>query len=135
MAKIQIVTEKAASPKGHYSQGILGGNLVFVSGQLSLDPGTGDAVSGDIRVQTRQVLENIKAILEKAGCSMDDVVKTTVFIENLDHFKAMNEVYQSYFAGIPPARSTVVVSKFPQGLKVEIDAIAMIPGNIPTHKT
>jgi 2-iminobutanoate/2-iminopropanoate deaminase len=94
MGKIPIVTEKAASPKGHYSQGIRGGDFVFVSGQLSLDPKTGNAVLGDIRVQTRQVLENIKAILEEAGCSMGDVVKTTVFIDDLNNFKAMNEVYK-----------------------------------------
>jgi len=127
MGKIAIVTEKAASPKGHYSQGIRGGDFVFVSGQLSLDPKTGNVVLGDIRVQTRQVLENIKAILEKAGCSMGDVVKTTVFIDDLNNFKAMNEVYQIYFTGIPPARSTIIVGQFPPELKIEIEAIAMIP--------
>jgi 2-iminobutanoate/2-iminopropanoate deaminase len=127
MPKITIITQNAPSPIGHYSQGIIARNFVFVSGQLSLDSKTGNIVPGDIRVQTKYVLDNIKAILEQAGCTMDDVVKTTVFIDNLDNFKAMNEVYQSYFSRIPPARSTVVVGQFPPEIKVEIEAIAMIP--------
>ncbi len=127
MAIAPVVTQSAPAPKGHYSQGIKSGNLVFVSGQLSFDPKTGAAISGDIRVQTRQILENIKSILDQAGCSMDDVVKTTVFITAQEDMKAMNEVYETYFRRIPPARSTVMVSPFPAGLKIEIEAIAMVP--------
>ena len=127
MAISPIVAQRAPAPKGHYSQGIMAGNLVFVSGQLSFDPKTGAVISGDIRAQTRQILENMKSILEQAGCSMDDVVKTTVFITTLEDIKAMNEVYEGYFRRIPPARSTVIVSQFPADLKIEIDAIAMVP--------
>lgn len=127
MPIVPIKTEKAAPPKGHYSQGVVAGGFVFVSGQLSLDPKTGGAVQGDIQVQTKQVLENVDAILEQAGCTMDDVVKVTVFIDSLDNFKGMNEVYQNYFVRVPPARSTVIVGQFPLGLKIEIDVIAKAP--------
>ena len=121
-----IATKQAPTAIGPYSQGIRVGNLVFTAGQLGIEPGTGQLVEGGIEQQTRQVLTNLKAILEAAGASLTDVVKTTVFLADLADFKAMNAVYAQFFGQQPPARSTVQVSGLPLGARVEIEAIAVL---------
>jgi len=120
-----IATVKAPSAIGPYSQGIRVGNLVFVSGQLPINPGTGALVS-DIKEATRQSLENVKAILLDVGASMDSVVKTTVFLRDMNDFMAMNEVYATYFLTSPPARVAVQIAKLPKDAIVEIEAIAVV---------
>ena len=112
---------------GPYSQAIRAGNLIFISGQLPLSPFGGE-IKGDIRGQTRQVLENIQAILTSSGGALRQVVKTTVFLKDLKDFSAMNEVYQEYFKEDPPARSCVEVGGIPRGALVEIESIAAIEG-------
>lgn len=124
MKKI-IKTAEAPQAIGPYSQAVEAGGFVFVSGQIPLDPKTGNPVPGDIKAQMKQVLENAKAILAASGYGMADVVKTTVFLKNIDDFAAMNEVYGSYFLTDPPARATVEVSRLPKDVAVEIDFIAM----------
>ena len=128
MSKEVIFTEKAPKAIGPYSQAIKSGNLLFISGQVPVNPTTGE-LTGDIKVQTRQVLENLKSILAAAGASTADVVKTTVFLKNLDDFNAMNAVYGEYFAVDAPARSTIEVSRIPRGALVEIEAVAVINHN------
>jgi 2-iminobutanoate/2-iminopropanoate deaminase len=125
MAKRVIKTEQAPPAIGPYSQAVVANGLVFAAGQIPLDPRTGQPVLGDVRVQTRRVLENLKAVLEAAGSSMDKVVKTTVFLRDLNDFGAMNEIYGEYFRENPPARSTVQVVKLPRDAAVEIEAVAM----------
>lgn len=125
MSKCVIKTELAPPAIGPYSQAIVGNGLVFAAGQIPLDPRTGQTVPGDVRVQTRRVLDNLKAVLEAAGSSMDKVVKTTVFLRDLNDFGAMNEIYGEYFREHPPARSTVQVAKLPREAAVEIEAIAL----------
>ena len=122
----QVVTTDAA-PKaiGPYSQAIDTGSLVFVSGQIALDPATGQIVAGGIVEQTERVLKNVEAILKAAGLSMNHVARTTVYLTDLGEFTAMNEVYARYFPKDHPARSTVQVSALPKGVRVEIDAIAI----------
>ena len=127
MSKKVIFTEKAPKAIGPYSQAIKSGNMLFISGQVPVNPTTGE-LTGDIRVQTRQVLENIKSILLAAGASLVDIAKTTVFLKNLDDFAAMNEVYREYFPNDAPARSTIEVSRIPRGSLVEIEATAVIAG-------
>ena len=127
MSKEVIFTEKAPKAIGPYSQAIKSGNLLFISGQVPVNPITGE-LTGDIKVQTRQVLENLKSILAAAGASTADVVKTTVFLKNLDDFVAMNEVYREYFPIDAPARSTIEVVRIPRGALIEIEAIAVIAG-------
>lgn len=100
--------------------------LVYTAGQISIDPKTNDPVSGGVGTETRQVLENLKAILEAAGSGMDMVIKTTVFLSSMDDFPVMNEVYEQYFKQNPPARTTVEVSRLPKGAKVEIEAVAHV---------
>ena len=119
--------ESAAAPKaiGPYSQAIIAGNLIFCSGQIPLDPATGQLVDGDIKVQTRRVLDNLRAVLEGASVGLSQVVRTTVFLVDLADFTAVNEVYGGYFQEVPPARVTVQVSALPRGARVEIDAIAV----------
>lgn len=121
-----VVTDRAPRPLAGapYSQAIASRGLVFCSGQIPMDPATQQPVQGDVAVQTERVLENLKGVLEAAGSSMADVLKTTVFLTDLDDFAAMNEVYARYFTTVPPARSTVEVSKLPGGARVEIEAIA-----------
>jgi 2-iminobutanoate/2-iminopropanoate deaminase len=102
------------------------GKMIFTAGQIPLDPATGKMVEGDIKVQTRRVLENVKAILEAAGASLQDVVKTTVFMSSLGEFQAMNEVYAEYFPANPPARSTVEVKALPRDAKVEIETVTIV---------
>ena len=121
----QIVqTDAAPSAIGPYSQAVVCGNLVFCSGQIGLKPGSPD-VRGSIEEQTRQVLDNLKAVLSGAGCTMDQVVKTTVFLTDINDFPAMNAVYGTYFGDAKPARATVEVSALPKDAFVEIDCIAM----------
>jgi 2-iminobutanoate/2-iminopropanoate deaminase len=125
MVREQISTAAAPTALGPYSQGIAAGGFVFASGQIALDPATGQLVEGDIRAQTRRALDNVRAVLEAAGSSLDKVVKTTVFLAHLSDFAAMNEAYASYFTGAPPARSTVPVAELPRGALVEIEAVAL----------
>ncbi|MDR2076792.1 MAG: RidA family protein [Desulfovibrio sp.] len=124
MPKIPVSTVKAPAALGPYAQGIDTGTLVFTAGQLPLDPETGD-LPADIAGQTRQCLENLKAILEAAGSGLDKVVKTTVFLADMDDFAAMNTVYAAYFPGNPPARSTVGNLTMARGARVEIEAVAI----------
>ena len=124
MQKEIITTPKAPKPLGPYSQAVKVGNLVFVSGQVPIDPNKSAPVSGDIKEKTRRVLENIKAILEGAGLTLDHVVKTSIFLRNIGDFSNMNEVYATYFKTKPPARTTVQAGDLPSGMDIEIDAIA-----------
>jgi 2-iminobutanoate/2-iminopropanoate deaminase len=125
MAREPIATGAAPAALGPYSQGIAAGGLVFASGQIALDPATGRLIEGDVRAQTRRVMENLRAVLEAAGTSLDQVVKTTVFLAHLSDFAAMNEVYAEYFTSAPPARSTVPVAELPRGALIEIEAMAL----------
>ncbi|WP_206460105.1 RidA family protein [Anaerovorax sp. IOR16] len=123
--KKAIATKKAPAAIGPYAQGNIFGNLIFTSGQIPLDPETGAIVAGGIEEQAKQSLSNIKAILEEAGSSMDKVIKTTVFIKNMDDFAAMNAVYGSFFTeGAYPSRSAVEVARLPKDALVEIEVIA-----------
>jgi 2-iminobutanoate/2-iminopropanoate deaminase len=124
MDKEIIATQKAPKPLGPYSQAVKVGNFVFVSGQVPIDPTKSTTVSGDIKEKTKRVLENIRAILEGAGLTLDDVVKTTIFLRNMADFSKMNEVYATYFKTKPPARTTVQAGDLPTGMDIEIDAIA-----------
>jgi len=128
MSKDVVRTEAAPAPfqGAPYSQAIKANGFVFVSGQLSLRPGDKELSAGDIGAQTEQVFANLRAILEAAGTSLDSLVKTTVFLQNLDDFAGMNEVYSKHVGERPPARSTVEVAKLPSGALVEIEAIALI---------
>jgi len=122
-----IATPTAPAAIGPYSQGVIADRkLLFTAGQIPLDPATGQLVSGDIRVQTRQVLENLKAILEAGGSGLAGVIKTTVFLRDMGEFAAMNDVYAGYFPEAPPARSTVQVARLPRDVSVEIEAIALV---------
>ena len=124
--KKRLNTDDAPKAIGPYSQGIDTGNLLFLSGQIPIVPEKGEIVATGIEGQTRQSLMNVKAILESAGCSMDDVVKTTVYLADMDDFVKMNEVYQEFFTeGSYPARSAVEVAALPKGALVEIEAIAL----------
>lgn len=123
--KVPVQTDKAPKAIGPYSQAIKAGGLVYLSGQIPLDPETMQIVEGDVRQQTERVLKNLKAVLEAAGSSLGKVVKTTVFLKDLSDFVAMNEVYGSFFQDAPPARSTVEVARLPRDVKVEIDVIAL----------
>ncbi len=121
-----VSTAAAPAAIGPYSQAIRTGSLLFVSGQVPIDPATGALVDGDIAAQTRRVLQNLGAILEAAGASFDDVVRTTVFLADMDDFAAMNEVYATCFSSPAPARATVQVSRLPKDARVEIDAVASL---------
>ncbi len=126
MKKI-IASAKAPGAIGPYSQAVAAGGLLFVSGQLPVDPATGAFVSEDIGELTARSLENLKAILEEAGCGLGDVVKTTVFLKDMGDFAAMNKVYAEYFTSDCPARSAVEVAALPKGSRIEIEAIAVLP--------
>jgi len=127
MNKHIISTTLAPAPVGPYQQAVRTGNLVFTAGQIPLDPLTNTLVTGSIEDQTRCVLENLKAILEAAGTSLDRVVKTTVFLRDMNDFQAMNTVYSRYFrTDIAPARSTVQVARLPRDVAVEIEAVAEV---------
>ncbi|MGA2602050.1 MAG: RidA family protein [Bryobacteraceae bacterium] len=125
MKKI-ISTDRAPKAIGPYSQAIVNDGVAYLSGQIPLDPSTGQLVPGDIAAQTERVLENIKAVLEAAGASLNSVLKTTVFLKDMGDFTKMNEIYARYFSENPPARSTVQAAKLPRDVMVEIDAIAAV---------
>ena len=125
MKKKVIHTEKAPKAIGPYSQAIQAGNLLFLSGQLPIDPVSGELVKGDIREQTRRVLENLKGVLESQKLGMEDVVKVTIFLKDMGNFSQVNEVYATYFPSSPPARSTVEVARLARDADIEIEAIAI----------
>lgn len=120
-----VSTKDAPQAIGPYSQAIKAGELVFLSGQIAIDPATSNIIQGDISAQTERVLKNISAILAAAGTSLERVVKTTVFLKNMSEFAAMNEVYGKFWKSAPPARSTVEVARLPKDVLVEIDVIAL----------
>ena len=127
LKKTVITTPLGPAAIGPYSQGIRTGNLIFLSGQIALDPSTGKLIdSADIGSQTRRVLLNIQGVLSAAGASMDNVVRTTVFLKDMNDFAAMNAVYAEFFQTTPPARSTVEVSRLPRDAAIEIDCIAVL---------
>ncbi|MGZ3524098.1 MAG: RidA family protein [Thermodesulfobacteriota bacterium] len=126
MEKKVIQTAMAPKAIGPYSQAIQAGGFLFLSGQIPLDPKTGELVKGDIRRQTGQVLENIKGVLDSEKLEMKDVVKVTIFLKDIENFNQVNEVYATYFPSSPPARSTVEVAKLPRDAEIEIEAIALI---------
>ncbi|MBW7956614.1 MAG: RidA family protein [Deltaproteobacteria bacterium] len=130
MKKEEIKTGQAPAAIGPYSQGVRAGDLIFVSGQIPIDPATGNAVAGGIVAETRQVLENLKAVLEEAGAGLKDVVKTTVYLSDLARFNEMNTVYGEFFSRPFPARATVGVSALPKGVGVEIDAVAVVGNKV-----
>lgn len=121
----EVTTNNAPKAIGPYSQGMKVGNMIFTSGQIPLDPITGDIVSSEIEIQTKQVLENLKSVLEAAGSDLEHVIKTTVYIQNMDDFSKINDIYGRYFTKVLPARSCVEVSKLPKGVSIEIEAVAI----------
>ncbi len=121
-----VLTDRGPKPIGPYSQAIKANGFVFVSGQIALDPKTGEFVGSDVRQQTERVMENLKAILEASGAPLNHVVKTTVYLKDMNEFAAMNEVYARYFAAAPPARSTVQAARLPKDALVEIDVVAAL---------
>ena len=121
-----VATDKGPKAIGPYSQAVRANGFVFLSGQIALDPKTQQIVEGGVSLQTERVLENLKAILVAAGSSIDRVVKTTVFLADMNEFGAMNEVYSRYFVNNPPARSTIEASRLPRNVRVEIDLIALL---------
>jgi 2-iminobutanoate/2-iminopropanoate deaminase len=124
MEKKIIKTADAPQAIGPYSQAVEAGGFVFVSGQIPIDPRSGNVVQVDIKAQARQVMENAKAILSAAGCGMSQVVKATIYLKNMADFAAMNEIYGGYFPSDPPARATVEVSRLPKDAAVEMDFVA-----------
>lgn len=126
MEKIIIKTDKAPAAIGPYSQGLKGGSIIFTSGQLPIVPETGELISDDIERATKRSLENVMAILDEAGAKLEDIVKVTIFVKNMDDFAKVNEVYGQYFNEHKPARSCVEVSKLPKDGIIEIEAIAVI---------
>lgn len=122
-----IVTEEAPAAIGPYSQATRVGDLLFSSGQIALDPATGELVGGSIEAQTEQVLKNLRAVLAEAGCGPPDVVKATVYLLDLNDFQAMNTIYAAFFGDHKPARSTVQVARLPLDVRVEIDLVAAVP--------
>jgi len=119
-----VSTSQAPTPIGPYSQGVIAGGLLFVSGQIAIDPASNQPVAGDIEAQTEQVMKNLLAVLKAAKMGADNVVKTTVFLADLADFPRMNEVYARFLGKTPPARSTIQAAGLPRGVKVEIDVIA-----------
>lgn len=124
--KTVVATEQAPKAIGPYSQAIICNGFVFLSGQVPFDPATGQIVDGDIGLQTERVLNNLKAVLDAAGSSLDQVVKTTVFLKDMGDFAKMNEIYATFFTQNQPARSTVEAARLPRDVKVEIDVIAAV---------
>jgi 2-iminobutanoate/2-iminopropanoate deaminase len=124
MAHEPVQTDGAPTPIGPYSQAVRSGKTVYCSGQTPIDPETGNLVAGDIAAQTEQVMKNIGAVLDAAGCTFADVVKTTIFLIDMNDFAAVNAVYGRTFDAVKPARSTVAVAGLPRGARVEIEAIA-----------
>lgn len=126
MQKEAISTDKAPAAIGPYSQGIRAGSFIFVSGQIPIDPKSGELVCGHIKEQTRQVLENLKNILEAGGSSLEKVVKTTIFLADMDNYKDVNDVYAEFFGKIKPARATIEAARLPRNVSIEIEAIATV---------
>lgn len=126
MPRQAVATDKAPQAIGPYSQAVKAGNLLFVSGQVPIDPATGQLIEGDIQTQTHRVMRNLTAILDAAGASMDHVVRCTVYLADMDDFAAMNEVYGSYFTQPAPARATIQAVRLPKDARVEIDVIASL---------
>ena len=124
--KRTVATDDAPKAIGPYSQAIVHNGLAYLSGQIPLDPATGQLVEGDIAAQTTRVLENLKAVLEACGSGLASVLKTTVYLKDMGEFARMNEVYGKYFPANPPARSTVEAARLPRDARVEIDAIAIV---------
>ena len=120
-----IMTQSAPTPIGPYSQAVRANGFIFVSGQIPIDPVSGQIVGGDVSIQTRQVLKNLLAILEAAGSGVNKVVKTSIFLTNLDDFAKVNLVYEEYFGEVRPARATVQVARLPREVLVEIEAVAL----------
>jgi endoribonuclease L-PSP len=121
-----VFTDKAPKPVGPYSQAVCVSGWLYISGQIPLDPATGNVIEGDFRAQVVRVLENLKAIVEAAGGSIDNVVKVTVYLRDMSKFAEFNEIYSRYFSVSPPARSVVGVANLPRGVELEIDAIAYV---------
>lgn len=126
MAKNIISTDKAPAAIGPYNQAVKTGNLLFTSGQIPLDPATREVVEGGIQAQAKQVLENLKAVLAAGGATLDSVMKTTCFLDDMNDFVAFNEVYQQYFSSDAPARSCVAVDRLPKDVLVEVEALAVV---------
>jgi 2-iminobutanoate/2-iminopropanoate deaminase len=126
MEKKIVNTSKAPAPIGPYSQAVQAGNLLFISGQVAINPATNNVEAGDVAAETQQVMKNLEAILKEAGIGFDNVVKTTIFLSDMSLFAAMNEVYGSYFSSSFPARETVAVKGLPKNVNVEISMIAAI---------
>jgi 2-iminobutanoate/2-iminopropanoate deaminase len=128
MNKQIIHTDAAPAAVGPYSQAVRTGQMLYTAGQVAIIPGTGKLVEGDVTPQTEQVLRNLAAVLQAAGTDLSQIVKTTVFLQDMADFAAMNAVYAAFFGPNPPARSTVAVAGLPLGARVEIEAVAIIPG-------
>ena len=126
MSKAIVKTADAPAAIGPYSQAVKAGDFLFCSGQIPLDPATGEIVEGDVQAQTERVMNNLVAVLKAGGASLDRVVKTTIFLADLGDFGAVNETYAKFFTGDPPARATVEVSKLPKAVRVEIEATAYL---------
>lgn len=120
-----ILSQKAPKPIGPYSQAIQAGGMLFCSGQIPIEPVSGQVKAKDVEGQTRQVMENLKAVMESAGTSLDSIVKTTIFLKSMDDFPKVNEIYGGYFKEAAPARSTIEISRLPKNVLVEIEAIAI----------
>jgi 2-iminobutanoate/2-iminopropanoate deaminase len=134
MSRAAIATERAPAAIGPYSQAVRAGDFVFTSGQIALDPATGELVAGGIEAQTRRVLENLTAVLEAAGAGWRDVVRTTIYMTDINDFALVNKLYgERVGVGLLPARSTVQVARLPRGASVEIDAIAHVPRPAPSE--
>ena len=126
MIRETVSTDKAPKAIGPYAQAIKAGDFIYTAGQIPIDPKSGNLIAGGISEQTRQVLENLKAVLEAAGSSLDQVIKATVFLKNMADFTVLNEVYGEYLGAVKPARSTVAVAELPRGALVEIDFVALV---------
>lgn len=127
MPKTIIVSDRAPAPVAAYAQAVRAGDFVFLSGQLGLDPSTGQMVPGGVEAETRQAIENLSAVLSAASGTLRDLVKVTVYLADMAEFPAFNGVYASYFGDQPPARATVAVAGLPRGARVEIEAVAFLP--------
>lgn len=122
-----ISTDQAPAAIGPYSQGVVAeGSFIFTAGQIPIHPKTGELVRGDIQTQSRQVLDNLKAVLEASGAGLENVVKTTVFLSDMNDFAAMNEIYAEYFPQNPPARSAVQVARLPKDVRIEVECVAVV---------
>jgi len=126
MSRTIISTEKAPAPVGPYSQAVAANGFLFVSGQIPINPATGEMVTNDVQAETRQVLDNLVAVLEAGGSGIDAVVKTNIFLADMNDFAAVNEVYATYFKSDPPARACVEAARLPMDVNVEIECVALV---------